>query len=1168
MTLKMTALAAAVAGALSAPLHSALAAYDYALGSVFTLHILQKGDSYVADDETLNATYDLNQDYLSAFSHAADYWLSVFGTAVEAEHPVRILVQAKEEADGNAGAGSGPISAGGSRTYAGVTQLSAALFYNYFGENGTSVDDEMAVVQVDRALLSPYGYDWDEGALSSVPNTGFRTSLSAVLAHEFAHALGLLYAGESEGKTTYTVNMTGKFAQGIKDSRGVAFTEGAVFITEENYNRLTDAEKKAGKFAVMLTNTSFSGMYFTSSNTDEVLNGARIAWVDSGGAYTVPGVPVNGFEGSGPDVSHLELQNGLMSHHMYRNYSVLMEAELAVLQDTGVPMDRKNLYGFSIYNSGNAAARRNVVNTNPYYARTASGEWIAGTPNATAYGTGLHVYGSYNDVVQAADLLSSGNCGIGIRVDGVQNRIAVPAGTTVRADGTGGVGIWFAWGKGHNLDVAGTVTAAGSGGNAVEFNFGDNTLGNQFGYRGSYIEKDPVYETLGAATSLERMKDSTELADELRGALVDNFNLSGTLQGANNAVYISPNAYVRRINFLTGSRVSGNITSDWNYAAGFLHAAGNSASMPLLTDLNFGVKTDGTALQADENFTLDFDGSINGASSFVVNFEGGTVNLGLGTEAGSTLSALALKVASNAVLNAKGTVTLSALSHADSIAEESGFYGTDFGTFTNGGTVAVAGGDVGTLTVTGSFTQTESGTLLLQVGHTDTDVLDVSGNLTLAGTVRLAPAKEYYADEFFRTVTLSDLVGADSVSSDVEVLAAEHVSPTLAFTVEAAQTRAASGYTVTLTRQDNAYSQYAFGDGNTEAVAAMFDRVASDASSNLQNGVATLDFSASDGSGVRAAMSSITPIVYGNVVNGILSHQRFLTDRMLDRMQRTEQTGTRVYADSYATYGSRGRGLYKVNREENFGLVVGADAAGEAGLAGLYLNLNERHQKSSGASKAVDRSIAVGAHGAWNLNPERTLKLIGDAHTGFDFVKANRYVNLAGYREGPESDFTAWTAGLTGAVGYDIPMQGGLTVHLLSDLTYSHVRVPSVRETGAELALRLQHNSFSSLLAGAGVGVTLPEIALESEASLSLKGALRYQRELLGEAGRYTASFRHYEGTDFRQTVNFQGKNRFYATAGADYRTESIAIEVNLGGAFYGGEGQELFAKAAFTWKF
>jgi hypothetical protein len=58
-------------------------------------------------------------------------------------------------------------------------------------------------------------------------------------------------------------------------------------------------------------------------------------------------------------------------------------------------------------------------------------------------------------------------------------------------------------------------------------------------------------------------------------------------------------------------------------------------------------------------------------------------------------------------------------------------------TFTNNGTVS-PGASTGTLTITGDFTQTASGILDIEIGGSNSDLLDISGTANLGGTLQLS----------------------------------------------------------------------------------------------------------------------------------------------------------------------------------------------------------------------------------------------------------------------------------------------------------------------------------------------------------------------------------------------------------------------------------------------
>ena len=177
----------------------------------------------------------------------------------------------------------------------------------------------------------------------------------------------------------------------------------------------------------------------------------------------------------------------MMSHQNYRSYVNFMEAELALLQDIGYNIDRRNFYGRSIYNDG-------LTLTNYQgFSKRENGEYVDGYNNST-FGIGLHIYGSNNNITQAGDIFTNGAGAVGVRVDGVNNTITVAKDTEIHADGSYNDGVLIAYGKNHNVNIDGTVTATGESSNALSFNFGSNSLGTDMEYRGSFMRYEKQFE--------------------------------------------------------------------------------------------------------------------------------------------------------------------------------------------------------------------------------------------------------------------------------------------------------------------------------------------------------------------------------------------------------------------------------------------------------------------------------------------------------------------------------------------------------------------------------------------------------------------------------------------------------------------------------------------------
>ena len=160
---------------------------------------------------------------------------------------------------------------------------------------------------------------------------------------------------------------------------------------------------------------------------------------------------------------------------------------------------------------------------------------------------------------------------MGVRVDGVGNKLTISSNVQVGSDGSttnepteDSYGLSVNYGKGHNVTInfGASVIANGEGCIGANFDFGSNEMGDRVEYRGSYIRGE-YDEEQGEFVNIGFTKDGA-----LQGALVDTFDVKGTLSGEK-AIYISPNALVKTINILGNTAdysfdVTGDIISEWN----------------------------------------------------------------------------------------------------------------------------------------------------------------------------------------------------------------------------------------------------------------------------------------------------------------------------------------------------------------------------------------------------------------------------------------------------------------------------------------------------------------------------------------------------------------------------------------------------------------------------
>ncbi|PZT48225.1 autotransporter [Helicobacter valdiviensis] len=343
------------------------------------------------------------------------------------------------------------------------------------------------------------------------------------------------------------------FSNHLYDNNGVKFEQGMRVVKTQD--EVDEALSKGEKVFLIDPNignqtgslsTAWGHTYFIGENVLEVIKNAKL------GYDGINGIPINGWEGDDLDVSHVELDNSLMSHQSWRNYLFYMEAELALLQDLGYEFDRKLYYGDSIYESD----LKDWQSNHGYFARK-DGEWLEGVYNPTEYGVGLHIYGKNNTVTQNHDILSSGVAASGIRIDGTNNKLTISNGVKVHTLGDYSNALLIAYGKEHIIHQNGELKATGKDGIAININFGDNTLGNSEEYRGSYM-----LEMSYKPNDIKHMLGFYNL----NGALVDTLNLSSTSStiGSLASIYIADNAYVKTINIAKNANIKGDIISNWN----------------------------------------------------------------------------------------------------------------------------------------------------------------------------------------------------------------------------------------------------------------------------------------------------------------------------------------------------------------------------------------------------------------------------------------------------------------------------------------------------------------------------------------------------------------------------------------------------------------------------
>ena len=1078
------------------------------------------------------------------------------------------------------------------------TELGAVLQGKYL----PSGDDPVARIEVN---LAPPDTIWYIDKFTALPSNGTDSDYYGTITHEMFHALGLgtyLNENTSANEVTFGTNVNyqegdilrsqavfNKYEMGLRDAfgrvgyyaydsathnytyydgNGVTIANGItstndpinpnspptitgelisrkiVPITLSEYNAMKDdpSQRKADEFYVIRDSSESTncGAYFTGANVLDVLttNGqkATIAWPDGSSVPGVTGgIPLNGYEGSDdskPELSHLELQNGLMSHQSYRNWCNFMEVELALLKDLGYNVDLGAYYGKSIYNSGTESVPFEVNNS-------------IGFDKNTIHGTGLHVYGSYVNVTQSAALNASGYSGIGIRVDGANNKLAINSNISV--NGQYGNGLLVAYGKEHEVSLESdkTISATGDGGVAARFDFGSNELGDTAGYRGSYINVE--YDDKNA-----KWVEKT-IPTAIQGPLVSTFNVDGTLNGKLAAIYISPNALVKNINIGSTGNITGDIISEWNPDAIFYQNEDGETLAPDLPDVEDGM--------TNLNFagTHNFDYNIKGKDSIVLN---------VGTTAISTLDTGSTSIINIKALNIGSDTTNSTFNNKGDLYVDQG---AGIINIASGSTLDTTGGRIFSLVDDDGVELQFTGGGLLNFGTTPN-----------TSTLLLGMKHDFYDGNVELTMENPGITISGSPTINLY-----EQSPTLDFEGRL------DGHTYIISMRRN-YEQYAY-DGGTSSLSNTLVQNAAFLGNNSahaddwQKIYEGIDFSNPDGSDVPGMLKQLNPSVYSNSAQATIN-----THSMLNNMNMLG-TFSSLNVPPARTGGGRGPAVNETpkynawrnmmmpftsytdqhngNRgytNHNSGVIGAMERTLENGLThGYHAALN--HQSTSEAgSRIKGEGLYLGIQATYAPADWKGWQVFGSARLGIEQMRSHRNINIGGYSGVADSDWTGYSGSLS--VGTALSKEHGIMESgPFAALDYSFAHRPSIHEDGGAISTKISSATYDSLRTQLGYRLTTKPKALDSYDSTKWQAhaSVAWNHELLGDNGRTSYQFSDLPGVTISDTVDTYGRDSMSIAAGVTFKTpKCLDVTLTIGSDMYRKGGSSVYGKANFEWKF
>ncbi|ERK08885.1 hypothetical protein L580_1429 [Serratia fonticola AU-P3(3)] len=1070
--------------------------------AVFQVRFFDVGDGPFMGEpaDPYESTWDLNRQQKEKILVAMHYWAELI-TPKPGQSPAVINVGTFDVV--NAAGFSDLITHGAGS----ITQLQAAL-------NGVD-PGKLAFGSHAQFIMGKMDFDTAPYVPAQLPRTG-NVDLTSVAVHELAHGLGIYsMAFGHEEVIPYTPFFDAKvpfnaWTTHLRDDNGNPARPGQIILCT-GCNNPWDPQG----FDVRLDKG-----YFTGKHVDAVLAGA------------MPGVPVKMLDDDGyvdnNYMSHIELKNSIMSHQYYRNRTSFMEAELALLQDMGYQIDRRNFFGFSLYGDG-----QTLVNQHGYFLRNEQGDgYVVGQYNTATMGVGLHVYGSNNRIFQQADLLTLGAGGAGVRIDGQNNTLVVEPGTRIYADGINSRAVMFTYGKDHNLIQRGDVQALGANGVGLSFDFGNNLMSNFGEYRGSWIRS--VYD------------QAYYLLPELAGALVNNVDISGRVAGKIAAVYISPNALVNTINILSGARLEGDIYAEYNRL--------DENGQQRMTQFTFGrmANAQGKATdQSDPNFRFDYQGNIYGI-----------YNLALSTHGGITS------------LNGDHYIYSMFIAPGSTLAGNSDYTLNPAGRLVNDGILA-PGNSLGRIEVNGLYQQGKNGQLLLEVdGRGGHDTLVVNGHAEFNGQLTFAPQPDWYATDW--RLDSGEMLKTTSHSGEFRTVNDLLSSPTL--TLQATP-QGEDRWQLAMLRADNAYSQYAQ-DNNARQVGQALDHIVSGAGADIQPLYRTLDFSAADGGSISSALQQLSPAAYSAMFASSLNREQQIT-RIVSGSHPSNTPEQQVTGEWHSFAIPFGGGFWQQRQgsqvgydASSYGIVFGADKRSEQNsdwVYGFHGAVSGQSVTVKSPENATGKTTAfdLGIQARYAADRQTGRYLFGNGRFGIEDSRLDRRISVETYQASQHASWTGLAGSVAAGGGYRWALNDQWSAGPVAALNYTTLHRPSVTETGNDSSrLALGSSTYDSLRSSIGVNSSW-DLPLSSGAAIAADLQLTWDHELLDGDVSQEASLANYRAASFSNKNQVTGRDSMGVKAGVRYQINrdvelGLGVESDLFRSGYDSVAGNLLA----TWRF
>ncbi|AYD03454.1 autotransporter domain-containing protein [Neorhizobium sp. NCHU2750] len=503
-------------------------------------------------------------------------------------------------------------------------------------------------------------------------------------------------------------------------------------------------------------------------------------------------------------------------------------------------------------------------------------------------------------------------------------------------------------------------------------------------------------------------------------------------------------------------------------------------------------------------------------------------------------------------LSVDGTLDAAMTIDAGSLLDGNG----TFSALNVAGTIA-PGHSVGTISVTGDYTQLAGSTYAVEFDGTSADLIDVGGTATIAGTVTATP----YGDSAITTRRYTILTAAGGVTgtytlSDVDITA--FLEGSLAYD--------ANNVYLDVVRNAVTFASAADTDNGRHVASAIESLGAGDALYEAVAGSADAETAAS-------AFDKLSGEFHASVKTALIEDSRFIRDAITARVNSafgTVAAGTQppaqsnsagVWGQAFGSWGKNGGDGYASIDRSTGGLIVGADGevsdSWRAGFAFGYSHGSYDADRLSSSGNSDDYHVGIYTGGKLD-----GFGLQAGAAYSFHDIDTKRNVSALGLDQQLKADYDAHTLQIFGEANYDA-RAGKVDLQPFANLAYVYLKEGSFSENGGSAALSSDGSSDSTTFTTIGLRAST-DVAL-GDTMASLRGAVAW-RHAFGDI--HPQSDMSLEGAGFSIDGAGIAKNAALVDAGIDFKlSDRATFGIGYSGQL-AGDASAHSAKASFTVKF